>query len=445
MTCKPDGGFQAWLIVAASFIISSIQDGIGYSFGVFLPDLSRFFNASKASTTIIFSSLNLLIQGSGPLSAYLLEIFGYRIMCLLGSVITSLAFLLTALLMHFNVTEIIVYYFITGAMSGLGLGFLYMVARAIISEWFDSRLGIALGLASSGSGLGQLVLAPLIVLLLGKVGTMWTFVFLGGITATGVFFSLVFTVPIKQEIEDKEAKYPSKSCCSCNLSEFKVIKLLKQPSLVIFLVSCFFHCLGAYTVFGFTLDHAISFGFNPEVSSWLFSSMGVGNCLGRIVLGKVSDEVVQKWGHKKIVYVIIITNLMNASSIIFTDILWNIYVQHACAVIFGFSYGGYCSAVIVFLKNRFEDCLGMAIGLYFLTCGLASITGPVITGSLVDGLGTYSVAFLTMGFVVAFSSIILGLIPVVDHFQKDETNVERSGKENDAFTDLETMTKGVQV
>ena len=25
MTCKPDGGFQAWLIVAASFIISSIQ------------------------------------------------------------------------------------------------------------------------------------------------------------------------------------------------------------------------------------------------------------------------------------------------------------------------------------------------------------------------------------------------------------------------------------
>ena len=55
-------------------------------------------------------------------------------------------------------------------------------------------------------------------------------------------------------------------------------------------------------------------------------------------------------------------------------------MQHACAVIFGFSYGGYCSAVIVFLKNRFEDCLGMAIGLYFLTCGLASITGPVITG-----------------------------------------------------------------
>ena len=91
-------------------------------------------------------------------------------------------------------------------MSGLGLGFLYMVARAIISEWFDRRLGIALGLASSGSGLGQLVLAPLIVLLLGKVGTMWTFVFLGGITATGVFFSLVFTVPIKQEIEDKVQK-----------------------------------------------------------------------------------------------------------------------------------------------------------------------------------------------------------------------------------------------
>ena len=81
-------------------------------------------------------------------------------------------------------------------MSGLGLGFMYMVARAIISEWFDRNLGVALGLASSGSGLGQLLLAPLIVLLLGKVGIMWTFVFLGGVTGVGVLFSLAFTVPL---------------------------------------------------------------------------------------------------------------------------------------------------------------------------------------------------------------------------------------------------------
>ena len=55
-------------------------------------------------------------------------------------------------------------------------------------------------------------------------------------------------------------------------------------------------------------------------------------------------------------------------------------MQHVCAALFGFSYGGYCSAVIVFLKHRFEDCLGMAIGLYFFTCGLGSIAGPLVTG-----------------------------------------------------------------
>ena len=91
-------------------------------------------------------------------------------------------------------------------MSGLGLGFMYMVARAIISEWFDRNLGVALGLSSSGSGLGQLVLAPLIVLLLGKVGMMWTFVFLGGVTGAGVLFSLVFTVPLEKKIQDQVRK-----------------------------------------------------------------------------------------------------------------------------------------------------------------------------------------------------------------------------------------------
>ena len=136
-------------------------------------------------------------------------------------------------------------------------------------------------------------------------------------------------------------------------------------------------------------------------------------------------------------------------------------MRHVCAVLFGFSYGGYCSAVIVFLKHRFEDCLGMAIGLYFFTCGLASIAGPVVTGqqlrmilgtnkfkillgSLVDGLGTYSVAFLTMGIVVAFSSVILGLVPLVDHFKKDNANANSSGTSNEGFTDVVTV-QAVQV
>ena len=96
-------------------------------------------------------------QGSGPLSSYLLGLAGYRVTCMLGAAISTTSFLATAVLIHLEVTtflpiikisiiyisisiisiyiyniqvtSIFLYYILTGAMSGLGLGFLYMVAR----------------------------------------------------------------------------------------------------------------------------------------------------------------------------------------------------------------------------------------------------------------------------------------------------------------------------
>ena len=104
-------------------------------------------------------------QGSGPLSSHLLGLAGYRVTCMLGAAISTTSFLATAVLIHLEVTtfqpvdldsyslaileylniikisilsiyiyniqvtSIFLYYILTGAMSGLGLGFLYMVAR----------------------------------------------------------------------------------------------------------------------------------------------------------------------------------------------------------------------------------------------------------------------------------------------------------------------------
>ena len=53
----------------------------------------------------------------------------------------------TWMLMHLGVTSILPFYPVTGGMAGLGLGLLYMVARAVINEWFDKRMGLATGLA----------------------------------------------------------------------------------------------------------------------------------------------------------------------------------------------------------------------------------------------------------------------------------------------------------
>lgn len=62
MALKPDGGLWAWIVVVASFMISFIQDGILFSFGVFLPEMSAYFESGKAEATVINSVMTFMTQ-----------------------------------------------------------------------------------------------------------------------------------------------------------------------------------------------------------------------------------------------------------------------------------------------------------------------------------------------------------------------------------------------
>ena len=155
------------------------------------------------------------VQGSGPLSSAVLGLSGYRLTCVLGSLLATAAFLLTGLMMHLGVTFILPYYSVTGAMAGLGLGLLYMVARAVINEWFDRRMGLATGIACAGSGLGQLVMAPLMVTAMDTLGLPLTFLMLGSVTGTATFLGLTLDVPENSNKSNEVVSFLDNACILC--------------------------------------------------------------------------------------------------------------------------------------------------------------------------------------------------------------------------------------
>ena len=52
----PDGGW-GWVIVISSLFCNIIVDGIGYSFGIFLPEFVAFFGESRSKVSLIGSLL----------------------------------------------------------------------------------------------------------------------------------------------------------------------------------------------------------------------------------------------------------------------------------------------------------------------------------------------------------------------------------------------------
>ena len=76
--------------------------------------------------------------------------------------------MLTALMMQLGVTNLVPFYLVTGALTGLGFGIMYIPATTILATWFSTRLGLATGLALAGAGVGQFLWSPVLTSSLGQ-------------------------------------------------------------------------------------------------------------------------------------------------------------------------------------------------------------------------------------------------------------------------------------
>lgn len=170
----PDGGW-GWVVVFSSFSISMIADGISFSFGLLYVELLNEFGASKSMTSWIGSLFIAVPLLSGPVMSSLVDKYGCRNMTILGGVISTVGFVLSA-----YAKSIYVMYVTFGVIAGLGLGMNYVTAVVSVAYWFEKRRNLATGLGACGTGFGTFIYAPITQYLLGEFGWRGTTLLLAG-------------------------------------------------------------------------------------------------------------------------------------------------------------------------------------------------------------------------------------------------------------------------
>ena len=443
MAPRLDGGCLAWTIVASSFMVSFLQDGFRDSFGLLLPSLASHFSVGRAEAALTSSIMTLLTLGSGPLVAGLLTSLGHRTTTLVGVLLATLGLLLSGLYIQLVTSEpdILVLYATVGLLTGLGFGLMYLPAMDIVEHYFSRRLGLAMGLACCGSGLGQFVLAPLLHLATESLGLAYTLYCLAATVASAAVFALFYRLPRQDEeeeeqkgiqnmafqfeVEQKIAKEkPSKETEAKPIKETKAasslksyIAVLSSPSMILLLTSHFLVHLGIFSVFTFSTDRAVqSGGVTHSESSLLLSIMGVSNCLGRIVFGQVLD----KFRHHSILLTTLIV-LTNSLTVLSSDFLSGMIGHGVHAVVFGFTFGAYVCSVVPVLKILSKD-ITIPLGLSLLTFALASVAGPVGVGSLYDALGSYTPGFLGVGCLGVVGALLLPLVSLTLPRKEEKDN-----------------------
>jgi len=156
----PDGGY-GWVVVAASFFVNMIADGVTFSFGVMFDEFEGEFDSTKAETAGVVAVFHAVPLLTGPLATWLTDRYGCRRVTIMGSILACAGFLLAS----FSHNIALLYLFF-GVVSGFGLSLCYVAAIIIVAYYFDRRRSFATGISVCGSGVGTFVFAPLTQFLL---------------------------------------------------------------------------------------------------------------------------------------------------------------------------------------------------------------------------------------------------------------------------------------
>ncbi|XP_050497634.1 monocarboxylate transporter 3 isoform X2 [Diabrotica virgifera virgifera] len=178
----PDGGY-GWVVVFASFMCNMIVDGIAYTFGIFLSDIVFYYDETKGRTAWVGSLLSGMYLSAGPLVSALTNKFGCRAVCISGSIIATIAFVLSIFSPTVNWLM-----FTYGFIGGIGFGLIYLPAVVCVGYYFETKRSLATGIAVCGSGVGTFTFAPLATALLEEYGWRGANLILAGLILNCILF-----------------------------------------------------------------------------------------------------------------------------------------------------------------------------------------------------------------------------------------------------------------
>ncbi|KAL1925517.1 uncharacterized protein VTP21DRAFT_400 [Calcarisporiella thermophila] len=340
----PDGGW-GWLVVFASFSINFVAFGTTTIWGVFQEQYVREFkNTTLFDLSFVGGLATGLIFTMGPISAPLIARFGYHVPMLVGSVLAPLGIALASLS-----TEVWHVYLTQAVVFGIGCSLLFISSIALPAQWFEKRRALAVGICSSGSGIGGLVLAPLARHLINIMGFRWCLRVMAFISFALCIMATFFA----------RARIPLSQRRAGNKS-FDV-SLLRIPGFLSLIAFSFINLFGYALPFFYTPSYATFIGLSKETGALFVGIMSGINAICRVILGYLGD----RYGRINMQFTAVF--LSGLTCLLIWAFSYNYGTLLAFVILYGITGGGYwaltptVAAEVVGVEN-----LGSALSILYI-------------------------------------------------------------------------------
>lgn len=386
-----------WIIVGMSFVTLGLSYAIWYSFSVFFVALLKEFGWSRSIVAGSFSVFIIFHSIIGPLVGALADRFGPKKVILVGSVLLGGGLALCS-----STRTWWQFYIFFGIITAAGVGATGWVPNTtIIQAWFKEKRGLAMGIISSGVGIGILICVPLIQHLINRVGwrmTYWIMAF-----SFPLIIALMATLFLKRPPLSALSPYAGSEVLSpITKDELVVDKEWASRSWTIrqamvtkqfwFLTLAFF--LGNFGTQPILTHHVVFFvdqGLGTLFASYIVGMVGIVSMGGKILWGTLSDKI-----GREVTYTMGITcTVCGMIILIIFNFVPSAGFPYFYALFFGMGYAVTASLPPIITADFFEGkTYGRIFGTAMMINGLGAASGAWFAGFMHDHLKSYLSVFI---------------------------------------------------
>jgi predicted MFS family arabinose efflux permease len=283
----------AWVVAAAIFVSLLISAGVRSMPGVLLVPLETDLQWDRTSVSAAISVGIALYGLMGPFAAAIMQSVGVR-----RTILAALALMAVSVASTTLVREPWQMMLSWGVLNGIATGTVANVLGAtIVSRWFKSHRGLAMGLMAASVSTGQLVFLPVLAILIEAVGWRSASLYVAGVSLL-VLPVIYFLVPERphsiglRALGSDEDDVQVRPGVNPFVNAFTVLGRGARKPIFWLLFASFFVCglstnglVGTHLI-AFCLDHGI-----PEVQgAGLLAAMGILDLFGTTGSGWLSDR-----------------------------------------------------------------------------------------------------------------------------------------------------------
>jgi len=393
--------FYGWWIVLACALIGLYVAGIIFiGFTAFIEPIREEFSWSYTQISLAASLRGLEMGIFAPLVGFLTDRFGPRKLIFYGTITVGFGLILLSL------TQSLAMFYVSFLLLAFGAGgCTSVVTMTAVANWFHKRVGIALGVMSSGFGVGGLMI-PFIVMLIDLYQWRTTLIIFGvGMWSLGIPLSFIIRNRPEQyglfpdgEVSRDQTPNPQSQGKEMQMS---LKEALKTRPLLYLNIAEAIRMMAIMAVITHVMPYLSSVGMPRSTAGLVAGAIPLFSIIGRFGFGWLGDIFDKRYIMSMVLFLISVGTLafsyMQIRLVIFPFLF-----------LFPLGYGGSMVLRGSILREYFgRDSFGKILGILMGSAAIGSIIGPTLAGWIFDTLGSYHVVWLLLSGLIVLTIVLI--------------------------------------